>query len=165
MVYFTTEVDLDIEEDYVYEAFIIHGETEIPITIPENKNIVSFYEYLVSIDGTVPITRELICRNVEFNGEWFQRENILIKYYNYTLYYINGYNEPQEIGASGDLYDIELKWVFKALETQKNYRIKLKVVDQYNQEYIIERDFFVNYLIEKSKFSSTYNLNCNETAI
>ena len=165
VVYFTTEVDLDIEEDYVYEAFIIHGETEIPITIPEDKNIVSFYEYLVSIDETVPITREVICRNVEFNGEWFQRENILIKYYNYTLYYINGYNEPQEIGASGDLYDIELKWVFKALETQKNYRIKLKVVDQYNQEYIIERDFFVNYLIEKSKFSSTYNLNCNETAI
>ena len=102
-------------------------------------------------------------RDVTFNTTWNQIEGVEVKYYHYYLYDTNG----DLVIESDDIYNSIMEWTFRGLtsgtETQpEHYSIKIKIVDQYDKEFINEASFLVYYEVEQGIIPLDVSLNCDE---
>lgn len=121
---------------------------------------------MVGIDNpfiTVNNDTAINWRDVTFNTTWAQIEGVEIKYYHYYLYDSNG----DLVTESDDIYNSIMEWTFRGLtsgtETQpEQYKIKIKIVDQYDKEFANEASFLVYYEVEQGIIPLEVSLNCDE---
>lgn len=105
-------------------------------------------------------------RDIYFQTQYTSANNVQIKYYQYRLY-IDDETEP--IAESEEKYDTDLDWYFRGFQTPddqtepgKIYRIEIRVVDEYNKEFIESNQFRVSYKVEQSFVPISTTLNCDE---
>lgn len=122
-----------------------------PVNIPED------------IDSYLP---GVPWRDIYFVTTYYSADNVEIKYYQYKLY-VDDETEP--IAESEEKYDTDLDWWFRGFQTPDNpldpgkiYRIEIKIVDEYNKEFIESNQFRVCYKVEESFVPIGVTLNCDE---
>jgi len=88
-------------------------------------------------------------RDVTFASTWNSTNNVLVKFYEYFLYDVNG----ELIEESGEIYSSEIEWTFRGLQTNGDqpedppviYYITLKITDEYGKQYEEKGIFRIKY--------------------
>lgn len=99
-------------------------------------------------------------RDIEFMGQWQSENNTQIKYYKYTLYDETG----RLIKEGEDTYDTDLYFWYRGFDRENNYRIELLIVDDYNKEFIVHKEFHVSYQTEGNEAPLDVIYDCDRQA-
>lgn len=105
-------------------------------------------------------------RDVGFKTLWTSEQNVLIKNYQYLLYDAN----MNLISESDVIYDNELEWYFRGLDTSRNenipnqYFIKIIIEDEFGKIFEKQNTFYIFYNINETITPLVVNLNCNQTS-
>ena len=105
-------------------------------------------------------------RDVSFKTLWTSEQNVLIKNYQYLLYDVN----MNLISESDIIYDNELEWHFRGLDTSRNenipnqYFIKIIIEDEFGKIFEKQNTFYIFYNINETITPLAVNLNCNQTS-
>lgn len=105
-------------------------------------------------------------RDVSFKTLWTSEQNVLIKNYQYLLYDVN----MNLISESDIIYDNELEWHFRGLDTSRNenipnqYFIKIIIEDEFGKIFEKQNTFYIFYNINETITPLVVNLNCNQTS-
>lgn len=105
-------------------------------------------------------------RDVGFKTLWISEQNVLVKNYQYLLYDAN----MNLISESDIIYDNELEWYFRGLDTSRNenipnqYFIKIIIEDEFGKIYEKQNTFYIFYNINEAITPLVVNLNCNQTS-
>ena len=105
-------------------------------------------------------------RDVGFKTLWTSEQNVLIKNYQYLLYDVN----MNLISESDIIYDNELEWYFRGLDTSRNenipnqYFIRIIIEDEFGKIYEKQNTFYIFYNINETVTPLVVNLNCNKTS-
>ena len=160
-------LDLSDPEGLVYYKY--NSET-YNYVVTENKSVV-----WVDVDST--LARDY--REVEFRVLWLKTDdNIIpqIKNYQYSLYACvqNNLLTQELVKMSKVIYNTDGKWTFRGLDGTSTdfynilnphiYKIFLKIIDEYDKEYIIEKYFKIFYETENAPVSINVNFLCDEHA-
>lgn len=120
-------------------------------------------------------------REVEFRCLWESSENAemldpQIKNYQFSLFaYDEYYTKKTLIKQSDECYDINPHWIFRGLDgtltssynrnNPHKYSIQIKIIDEYDKEYIVENAFYIFYVTDESPMPISVELNCDEQAL
>lgn len=105
-------------------------------------------------------------RDVSFKTLWTSEQNVLIKNYQYLLYDVN----MNLISESDIIYDNELEWHFRGLDTSRNenipnqYFIKIIIEDEFGKIFEKQNTFYIFYNINETITPLVVNLNCDQTS-
>ena len=105
-------------------------------------------------------------RDIGFRTLWISEQNVLVKNYQYLLYDVN----MNLISESDVIYDNELEWYFRGLDTSRNenipnqYFIKIIIEDEFGKIYEKQNTFYIFYNINETITPLVVNLNCNQTS-
>lgn len=105
-------------------------------------------------------------RDIGFRTLWISEQNVLVKNYQYLLYDVN----MNLISESDIIYDNELEWHFRGLDTSRNenipnqYFIKIIIEDEFGKIYEKQNTFYIFYNINETITPLVVNLNCNQTS-
>ena len=105
-------------------------------------------------------------RDISFKTLWTSAQNVLIKNYQYLLYDVN----MNLISESDIIYDNELEWHFRGLDTSRNenipnqYFIKIIIEDEFGKIFEKQNTFYIFYNINETITPLVVNLNCNQTS-
>ena len=105
-------------------------------------------------------------RDIGFRTLWISEQNVLVKNYQYLLYDVN----MNLISESDIIYDNELEWYFRGLDTSRNenipnqYFIKIIIEDEFGKIYEKQNTFYIFYNINEAITPLVVNLNCNQTS-
>lgn len=105
-------------------------------------------------------------RDIGFKTLWTSEQNVLIKNYQYLLYDVN----MNLISESDIIYDNELEWYFRGLDTSRNenipnqYFIKIIIEDEFGKIFEKQNTFYIFYNINETITPLVVNLNCNQTS-
>lgn len=105
-------------------------------------------------------------RDIGFKTLWISEQNVLVKNYQYLLYDVN----MNLISESDIIYDNELEWHFRGLDTSRNenvpnqYFIKIIIEDEFGKIYEKQNTFYIFYNINEAITPLVVNLNCNQTS-
>ena len=105
-------------------------------------------------------------RDIGFRTLWISEQNVLVKNYQYLLYDVN----MNLISESDIIYDNELEWYFRGLDTSRNenipnqYFIKIIIEDEFGKIYEKQNTFYIFYNINETITPLVVNLNCNQTS-
>lgn len=105
-------------------------------------------------------------RDIGFKTLWISEQNVLIKNYQYLLYDVN----MNLISESDIIYDNELEWHFRGLDTSRNenipnqYFIKIIIEDEFGKIFEKQNTFYIFYNINETITPLVVNLNCNQTS-
>lgn len=123
-------------------------------------------------------------REVEFRCLWKEEESILsnnmldpqIKSYQFSLYAEDeDYSTLTLIAQSDEYYNVNPTWTFRGLDgtttdtynrnNPHHYFIQIKIIDEYDKEYILEEGFYIFYVTDKSPMPISVVLDCDEQAL
>ena len=105
-------------------------------------------------------------RDISFKTLWTSAQNVLIKNYQYLLYDVN----MNLISESDIIYDNELEWHFRGLDTSRNenipnqYFIKIIIEDEFGKIFEKQNTFYIFYNINETITPLVVNLNCDQTS-
>ena len=105
-------------------------------------------------------------RDIGFRTLWISEQNVLVKNYQYLLYDVN----MNLISESDIIYDNELEWYFRGLDTSRNenipnqYFIRIIIEDEFGKIYEKQNTFYIFYNINETVTPLVVNLNCNQTS-
>ena len=105
-------------------------------------------------------------RDIGFRTLWMSEQNVLVKNYQYLLYDVN----MNLISESDIIYDNELEWYFRGLDTSRNenipnqYFIKIIIEDEFGKIFEKQNTFYIFYNINETITPLVVNLNCNQTS-
>lgn len=130
-------------------------------------------QYRAMSDLTASTTYEIVTstkntgwRDIEFKTNWVADTEV--KYYQYYLYDEDG----DLITQSEELYNSELEWQFRGFESgivssaPKWYFISIKVVDEYDKEFVSEQSSFkIYYPVEAGLVPLDVQYDCQEQGI
>lgn len=99
-----------------------------------------------------------------------------IKSYQFSLY---AYDEKDTvktlIAESEEYYNITPTWTFRGLDgtttgsynrnNPHHYSIQIRIIDEYDKEYIVENGFYIFYITDESPMPISVVLNCDEQAL
>lgn len=120
-------------------------------------------------------------REAEFRCLWKDSGNNdmldpQIKSYQFFLYtYNESSTEKTLIAQSDEYYNITPSWIFRGLDGTEtsvynrnnphHYSIQIKIIDEYDKEYIVENGFYIFYITDESPMPISVNLDCDEQAL
>ncbi len=99
-------------------------------------------------------------RDIEFMAEWDSVNNTQIKYYKYILYDETG----RLIKEGEDTYDTDLYFWYRGFDRDNDYSIELLIVDDYNKEFVVAKDFHVTYQTEGNEAPLEVIYDCDRQA-
>lgn len=105
-------------------------------------------------------------RDVKFNTIWDSEQNVQIKNYQYFLYDSN----MNLISESDIIYEDEIVWIFRGLETGKSekipnkYYVKVIIEDEYGKVFEEEKEFKIYYYVEETILPLEVVNNCEKNA-
>lgn len=127
----------------------------------ENPNSVNPVFENIQSETAVPY------RDIAFQTLWSSPENVQTKYYQYFLY-----DETNTLFAqSEEIYDISLEWLFRGFQTSNystipmNYSVSIKIVDEYNKEFLQSANFKIYYPTDESIIPMQVNFDCDKMAM
>ena len=134
----------------------------------DSPNIVMKYRNYNTKDNYEEISSEgyKSFRDVEFQTFWSSPQNVQIKNYQYLLYD----NNMNLISESEIIYDNELLWSFRGLDTSRNeqipnqYYIKIIIEDEYGKIFEKQQLFKIYYYIEEAVLPLIIKNNCDKMA-
>ena len=135
-----------------------------PILQMQYKNYNVLDEEYVDIDNSPENYKSF--RDVGFKTLWTSEQNVLVKNYQYFLYD----SKKVLISESDVIYDNELEWYFRGLDTSRNenipnqYYVKIIIEDEYGKIFEKEENFYIYYNINETITPLVVNLNCDKTS-
>lgn len=106
-------------------------------------------------------------RDISFKGNWSSPDRTQVKYYQFTLFDYNG----DVIAQSNETYDSELTYFFRGFQTSDyenvpvRYSVELRVVDEYDAEFVVQNDFLIFYVTEEGIIPLFVEQDCEEQAL